>query len=255
MNHDDPDVRLLPRTFADGRAGFLSTDGSGPVSRLADRIEADQLGSAGRVLRYARDVRDRAGAKTAAELGFLNDRLMDALDDALRVADSRGKRLAPPDDEPPDDDADEGEGADAGVAEPCGPGGVASFPGDDFASARAARRFVREVAGAWRLPPERIDVLETVVGELVANALEHSGSRDIVVEVARADRVVRVGVIDEGQGWASARREPDGEQERGRGLLIVGAVAERWGWGERTADAGGHTVWADIAVGRGGAPQ
>ncbi|MFE7316664.1 ATP-binding protein [Streptomyces sp. NPDC057555] len=249
MNHDDPDVRLLPRTFADGRAGFLSTDGSGPVSRLADRIEADQLGSARRVLGYVRKERARVGAKTAAELGFLNDRLADALDDVVRIAESRGKRLAPPDEDRDDerDEESDREWGEGGGAEPYA-SGVAAFPGGALASAGAARRFVRETARSWRLPPEAADALETIAGELAANALEHSRSRYIVVAVACADRMVRVGVTDEGEGWTVVREEPGAEQERGRGLLIVGAVADRWG--TRPADAGGHTVWAEVAIGR-----
>ncbi|MFG2141587.1 ATP-binding protein [Streptomyces sp. NPDC048650] len=118
-----------------------------------------------------------------------------------------------------------------------------SVPGDDLASGGVARRFVREMARAWGLPAEAAEVLEAVAGELVANALEHTVSRFIVVELTRSDdgRTAGVRVTDEGRGEAAVQAEPD--EECGRGLLIVEALTKRWGW-LRTGK--GYTVWGEV---------
>ncbi|WP_052808877.1 ATP-binding protein [Streptomyces natalensis] len=248
MNGDDPGVRALPRTVGDGRPCYLSTDGTGPVSRLANRIEAVQLGLAGRVLGQGRNVLAECGPAVASELRFLCAQLVDALDDALFIAESRRLRLASADEEEKDEE-------ESGVVPVELQASVlASLPGGELASACVARRFVRDMARSWRLPREAADVLEAVTGELVANALEHSKSRFLGVELARTGAVMRVGVRDEGKGWAAIRQGPPAEQEHGRGLLIVAAMSERWG--QDTTDDG-HTVWAEVAVGgsaEGGAP-
>ncbi|MFJ9853352.1 ATP-binding protein [Streptomyces sp. NPDC101150] len=220
---------------------------------MADRIEAMQLGLAGRLLGHARGVLAEAGSGVRSGLGPLAAQLADALDDALLIAESRWVRLAP-------EDEDEGKGEEKEGKEEGGEGfGVAdascvlSVPGDDLASGAVARRFVREVAGVWGLPSGATDELELVAGELVANALEHTVSRFVGVELTRSDdgRAAGVRVTDEGPGDDGDVREgePDGD-EGGRGLVIVDALAKRWGW----LRAGkGHTVWAEIAVDPAGA--
>ncbi len=159
---------------------------------------------------------------------------MEALHDALFIAESRGIRLAPADDDESGEDLDEPTAS-----------ALASLPGGELVSAGAARRFVRDVARSWRLPRGAADDLEAVTGELVANALEHSDSRFLVVELTRSGPVVRVGVSDEGEGRAVVCEGPSAMRERGRGLPIVAALSERWGQ-DRTDD--GHTVWAEIAL-------
>ncbi|MFI6726207.1 ATP-binding protein [Streptomyces sp. R-74717] len=96
------------------------------------------------------------------------------------------------------------------------------------------------------MPPDAVDALELITGELAANALEHSASRSITVVLSRTARTVVVGVIDEGRGSATAAGTPPPDQEDGRGLLIVGALASRWG--QRRA-CGGLMVWAEVDTG------
>ncbi|KOG65803.1 hypothetical protein ADK76_05100 [Streptomyces griseoflavus] len=87
-----PELRLLPRSQKDRKQSLLSTDGDGYVSRFADDMEAAQLDMGTALL-------DRAGAllanadASAGELRYLANRLVEALHDALRVADSRGRRV------------------------------------------------------------------------------------------------------------------------------------------------------------------
>jgi two-component sensor histidine kinase len=107
---------------------------------------------------------------------------------------------------------------------------------------------------AWGHPPAS-DVscaVALVVGELAANAVQHGrlpgrnfGLRLTLDEVAG---LVRVEVADA----ASRKRLPAStppaapEGESGRGLLLVEALAERWGSEPRHPV--GKTVWADVTV-------
>ncbi|MFE2461451.1 MULTISPECIES: hypothetical protein [unclassified Streptomyces] len=83
--------RLLPWSGAEGKPCYLITDdGGGPVSRLADTTESTQLGMGAELLAHARDLLPRA---PHGELRYLAERLTEALADALRVAESRGRRI------------------------------------------------------------------------------------------------------------------------------------------------------------------
>ncbi|MGW0828681.1 hypothetical protein [Streptomyces sp. NPDC002845] len=93
-------TRLLPWTTPDGRPCYLSTDGRGYLSTLADSIEAVQLGMGEELLEHAREVlAPGARALSATEYRWLAGRLSEALTDALRVAESRGQRIPDPQEE------------------------------------------------------------------------------------------------------------------------------------------------------------
>lgn len=89
--------RLLPWTSPEGKPCYLSTDGRGYLSTLADSIETVQLSMGQELLEYAREA-TASGVPTlsATEYRWLARRLTEALADALRVADSRGQRLPDP---------------------------------------------------------------------------------------------------------------------------------------------------------------
>ncbi|MFF0081772.1 hypothetical protein ACFYR1_18955 [Streptomyces canus] len=98
--------RLLPWNTAEGKPCYLSTDGHGYLSTLADSIETIQLGMGTELLEYARGATaPGAQAMSATEYRWLARRLTEALSDALRVADSRGQRLPGPEEDERDDDA------------------------------------------------------------------------------------------------------------------------------------------------------
>ncbi|MEU0664370.1 hypothetical protein ABZ508_06585 [Streptomyces lavendulocolor] len=92
MPHNE--LRLLPWSGPDGKPCYLSTDdSSGYMSRLADNIEAVQLGMATDLLERA------AGVLADQDAGRDDLRLMltevtRALRDVIRMATSRGHRLA-----------------------------------------------------------------------------------------------------------------------------------------------------------------
>ncbi|MGH4028129.1 hypothetical protein ACQB60_04235 [Actinomycetota bacterium Odt1-20B] len=84
--------RLLPWTGPEGKPAYLLTDGSGPVSRLADTMEAVHLGIGGDLLDHSRSMLAEHDL-SAAELRYLADRLTESLHEVVRVAESRGARL------------------------------------------------------------------------------------------------------------------------------------------------------------------
>ncbi|MFE1246420.1 hypothetical protein [Streptomyces sp. NPDC058735] len=88
-------LRLLPWTGPEGKRCYLSGDGTGRLSRLADTVESVQLGMADELLGHAADLL-ADGRATSAQLRFLAARMTEALRDALRIAESRGARLPVP---------------------------------------------------------------------------------------------------------------------------------------------------------------
>lgn len=87
------ELRLLPWTGPEGKPCYLSTDDRGGyMSRLADNVEAVQLGTATELLEQAAEVLGDWDANPA-EVQRLARELTGALRDVLRVADSRGHLL------------------------------------------------------------------------------------------------------------------------------------------------------------------
>lgn len=92
--------RLGAWTAMDGRLCYLSTNGQGYVSTLADRIEEMQLTMGEDLLEYARSIlAPGERVPSSVEYRWLVCRLAEALSDALRVADSRGQRIPVPQEE------------------------------------------------------------------------------------------------------------------------------------------------------------
>ncbi|HVE99419.1 MAG TPA: ATP-binding protein [Mycobacteriales bacterium] len=108
-------------------------------------------------------------------------------------------------------------------------------------SARRARRFVRDV-----LRPVRHDIpldsVLLVVSELVTNAVRHASGAPVLVVDAGPTRV-RVEVRDR-EPSVPAPRPAEPDEESGRGLLIVAAVADEWGV---EPDGSGKAIWAELA--------
>ena len=109
-------------------------------------------------------------------------------------------------------------------------------------SAGTARRLVRVACSAWGLEKLAGDGA-LIVTELVTNAVLHARRESIRVRVERtAPGTVRVAVAD----FSRARPVPcvpGDDEEGGRGLALVGALAANWGTDERHW---GKVVWAEL---------
>ncbi|MFF4313937.1 hypothetical protein ACWDFR_27365 [Streptomyces sp. 900105755] len=91
--HAPASARLLPWPTPEGKPCYLVTDNSGSyLSRLADDMEATQLATGTDVLAHARQLLDDP-MSPYAEVRYAGIRLAECLTDALRIAESRGRRL------------------------------------------------------------------------------------------------------------------------------------------------------------------
>ncbi|MGW2818003.1 hypothetical protein [Streptomyces sp. NPDC001415] len=106
-------TRLLPWTGPEGKPCYLLTDGvgGGYASRIADNIEAVQLGMGTELLCHARELLGEPKVGPG-ELHYLSARLTEALHDVLRIAESRGDRLSAFDGRDVDNNEDEADDKD-----------------------------------------------------------------------------------------------------------------------------------------------
>jgi DNA-binding NarL/FixJ family response regulator len=114
----------------------------------------------------------------------------------------------------------------------------------DAQSARAARRFVSQALTGW--DDDEGDLTDTVtllVSELVTNAVVHAGS-DVEVMVRLTSTAARIEVTDT-SAESIRPRDATSEEDSGRGLAMVGSLAERWG--VRPAPGGGKTIWFEVS--------
>ncbi|WP_156756161.1 ATP-binding protein [Actinokineospora pegani] len=97
------------------------------------------------------------------------------------------------------------------------------------------------------LEDQKLDDLLLICNELVTNAYEHAeGPRRIAVHCVRHRTAVLVEVRDGSPDRRLAPRRSRTDEARGRGLVLVGALAPD-SWGVRT-EATGKTVWAELAL-------
>ncbi|WP_030690305.1 ATP-binding protein [Streptomyces globisporus] len=123
--------------------------------------------------------------------------------------------------------------------------------------ARLARRLVAVRLDEWGVPygTEAHETVVLVAAELAANAVRHGHvpGRDFQLLLRVTDEarpVARIEVSDTRAERVPPRpgRLPEPELlEGGRGLLLVEALADRWGWCPRLR-APGKTVWAECAL-------
>ncbi|MEV5437305.1 hypothetical protein AB0K80_15000 [Streptomyces sp. NPDC052682] len=86
---DEP--RLLPWSGPEGKACYLISDpDGGPISRLADAMESMQLQMGTQLVGHARAMLPDT---PPGDLRYLAERLTEALENTLRIAESRGRRL------------------------------------------------------------------------------------------------------------------------------------------------------------------
>ncbi|MFB4421725.1 ATP-binding protein [Streptomyces sp. QL37] len=106
------------------------------------------------------------------------------------------------------------------------------------------RQFVREALVDWACEVDLDDVL-LCVSELATNALVHGvpPGRGFRTQLTWG-KVLRIEVHDSGGGQVGEVVDAGPLAEYGRGLTLVGALADAWGVGERDP---GKTVWCEFA--------
>lgn len=117
--------------------------------------------------------------------------------------------------------------------------------------ARLARLLTAAHLGAWGLPSEAESAAH-IVAELAANATAHGRvkGRDFQLSLTVGGGTLRIEVTDtRGDSVPPAPgavKPPEGDAENGRGLLIVEALADRWGTVPGPVPR--KTVWAEITL-------
>ncbi|MEV6588157.1 ATP-binding protein [Streptomyces acidicola] len=103
----------------------------------------------------------------------------------------------------------------------------------------------------WGIGDETRETAVTIVSELFTNAVVHgTGSGARVIIERPADDLVYIAVVDRAARCLPTLRAPSDWEDSGRGLMLVDAMADRWGcdrlgsprryWGKR--------VWAQLRV-------
>ena len=113
-------------------------------------------------------------------------------------------------------------------------------------SGRTARKFTRNTLKEWDLVTLADDA-EAIVGEFVANAVSHAAGsvaepgQSLGLRLLRRTGEVMCAVLDPSDR-APVLRMPDRNEEAGRGLQMVDALSDVWGWSPVTGR--GKAVWA-----------
>lgn len=108
------------------------------------------------------------------------------------------------------------------------------------------RRGVRANLGAWGLR-DLVDVAQLCVSELVANVITHVGAGTATTLSVRLNGTsVRIEVHDPDTRALPRLVAAEWESEGGRGMMLVGAVTERWGV---QLDADRKITWCELATG------
>ncbi|MFF4802406.1 ATP-binding protein [Streptomyces sp. NPDC001351] len=115
-------------------------------------------------------------------------------------------------------------------------------------SVALARHRAARLVTEWGYPHLAGDVA-LVASELMTNALLHGSLRDrlIRLRIIATAAMLRVEVSDPRGERLPCPRDATGEDQFGRGLALVGALADGWGVAPRVGV--GKTVWAEWGLG------
>ncbi|MFJ9620311.1 ATP-binding protein [Streptomyces sp. NPDC101181] len=125
----------------------------------------------------------------------------------------------------------------------------AAFYCRDRRSIPVVRRFARKALVDWECEQRADDVLLCVT-ELATNALRHGvppgRGFKLHIYLERVEGIIRVEMHDSGGGVVrAADGPPEADDEGGRGLLLVAAMADKWGVVDRDP---GKVVWCEFSV-------
>ncbi|MGR3935552.1 ATP-binding protein [Streptomyces sp. BRA346] len=107
-----------------------------------------------------------------------------------------------------------------------------------------ARQHAARMVAEWG-HPALADDAALIVSELAGNAVRHGHvpGRLFRVHLTLTKTSLRIAVADPRGERLPRPRQPSPDDRHGRGLLIVRALADRWGVRERTV---GKEIWAEL---------
>jgi len=97
-----------------------------------------------------------------------------------------------------------------------------------LAAVAQARAQVRAIVIAWKLPVDPY-VAALLTSELVTNAVRHEASPAVMLDITCSSGQLRIDVHDSSRAMPAPADAP-ADAETGRGLIIVGALADEWGF-------------------------
>jgi anti-sigma regulatory factor (Ser/Thr protein kinase) len=112
-------------------------------------------------------------------------------------------------------------------------------------AARAARAYVETALRIWYAPEKLIDDVALLVSEIVTNAIRHATGPQLVLSMSQERDLLHCRVVDSSAELPSPRAS-SAEDQAGRGLQLVAAIASRWGT-EPLVDGSGKAVWFELA--------
>ncbi|MEU2603858.1 ATP-binding protein [Streptomyces albus] len=116
-------------------------------------------------------------------------------------------------------------------------------------SVARARAQLRSRLDRWGFPEELGHTAQLVISEFVTNAVLHTDTVRIGCLIQLNGKRLRIEVTDEGsQRCGPQPRSATPDEVNGRGLQLVGALAQRWGVSVRDTRCG-RTVWAELGLG------
>ena len=117
----------------------------------------------------------------------------------------------------------------------------------DTSTVAGARRAARSWLSSNDAGDDVVERTVLIVSELVTNAITHGRSAWALALGWTARGGVLVLVSDSGTGQPAVQA-PAGDATSGRGLAVVQALSETWGW-HPTGDVAGKVVWAEVVGG------
>jgi anti-sigma regulatory factor (Ser/Thr protein kinase) len=108
------------------------------------------------------------------------------------------------------------------------------------------RRSTVRTLTAWTVNAEATEVAETIVCELVTNAVQATRPDDdfVAVRLSATNGNIVIEVWNRNDRTEPRPTHPDADSETGRGLVLVDALSSRWS--SYQARSGGVVVWAQL---------
>ncbi|MFF7993830.1 ATP-binding protein [Kitasatospora xanthocidica] len=122
-----------------------------------------------------------------------------------------------------------------------------------------ARRHAADVLIHWRVPPSTIETARLIVSELITNAIRHTQADQMASPHSPLSPVWTVTLtlwlaggrlfllVHDNDRRPPVVKQVGDDAESGRGVFLVDALSERWGY-YYPPESTGKVVWSELAV-------
>lgn len=117
-----------------------------------------------------------------------------------------------------------------------------------------ARLHIRHVLREWQ-QADLIETAELIVSELMTNAITATQAIHSVCPIRlwiQSDNSQALIIVGDSSPHPPRRLDPAGDTEGGRGLVLVEALSNRWGWYVLRQRGTAKVVWAELGEGSAG---